>query len=86
MLKGAPADELGFYTFYASTDSLAFRTEQIKPQTDGSYQILSRPNPQKPLFRSVYNTTGSMISQQLPDDTNLLAATEKDLAVRWKMK
>lgn len=83
MLKSAPKKELGFYAYLSSSNSITFRTDRIEAAADG-YRVLSRPNPEKTQYVTMYDRKGQLKSQQLPDGTTTLPTTKAQLAARWK--
>jgi hypothetical protein len=83
LATSAEPGEMGFYAYFSSANSLSFRTERIERNDDGSYRLLTRPNPGRPQYVTHYNPQGRFVRQELPDGSLMLPATRAELAGRW---
>jgi len=84
MFTTAPQSEMGFYAYFSSNNSIAYRTERIEHNPTSGYRVFSRPNLEKSQFVTIYNRKGLALSQQLPNGTQIVITTKAKLAARWK--
>lgn len=86
LLPRKTAEPMGFYAYYPNTGKLAYRTERVVVEADGSYKVISRPTPEQPEQVSIYNAGGALIKRSSPGGQTLLPATKAEIAAKWGLK
>jgi YD repeat-containing protein len=79
----AGVGDMGFYAYFSAANTLSFRTERIERNADGSYRLLTRPNPGRPQYVTQYDAQGRFLRQELPDGSVMVPTTRAELAARW---
>ncbi|MCX5659920.1 MAG: hypothetical protein NTW19_09385 [Planctomycetota bacterium] len=85
LLPHKNTEPMGFYAYYGNTGKIAYRTERVVVEPDGSYKVISRPTPEQPEQVTIYNAGGMLVKRIQPGGQILVPATKAEIAVKWKL-
>lgn len=85
LLPRKNTEPMGFYAYYPNTGKLAYRTERVAVEPDGSFKIYSRPSPEQPEQMTQYNAAGVLVKRALPGGQVLIPTSKAEIAAKWKL-
>ena len=87
MLRGATQPRTyAFYSYYGPTKRVALRFVQMRPMEDGTYLVMTRPDPHRGVRMSQYNARGELLRERLGDGRELVPSTAEEVEAIWRAK